>query len=131
MSPLHPDVEFQVMERWKALCQKYWISLIPDGPWANSSEEDAAAVLRGEIEILRWAAITQHDEIFYIKTFNTYQEAERASIEYVSDDIFTESPVALCDLWRGDREPWGLLYELVSLKPRFKAQPRPKARLTL
>ena len=53
-----------------------------------------------------------------MKTFPTRRQAEQYTVEYVSDDIFVESPHAIVDL-DDEREPWGKLYRLVKLIPEY------------
>jgi len=111
-------VETVLKEHFTALCLKFWIPLILEGPWENSSAEDAAEVLRGDRDLFRWAAVTRHDDVFYIRTFTTWDDAVAHSVEYVGDDIFSETPVAICDL-ESMEEPWGKLHMLTSLTPVF------------
>lgn len=107
------------MERYLALCRKYWIGIKPDGPWETSAEEDVAAVLNGDETLERWAAVTMHTpEIYYVRTFAVRESAVEYSVEYVNDDLHNEAPVALCDL-DANEEPWGKLYPLRSLVPVY------------
>ena len=57
-----------------------------------------------------------------MKTFGTREQAERRTIEYVSDDIFAETPVAVVDLDATDA-PWGRLYPLIKLIPEYEVEP--------
>lgn len=110
---------FERMERYLALCRKYWIAIKPDGPWETSAEEDVAAIVNGDESLERWAAVTMHDpEMYYVQTFAMRETAIQHSIENVNDDIFNEAPVALCDL-DANVEPWGKLYPLRSLIPVY------------
>lgn len=111
----------QRLSRFGALCQKYWIPLLPEGPWPNGSAEDAASVLSGETPLRRWACVTASgsaDIIYRITTFDTYAEASAYSCENVNNDLFRESPEALCDLDSAN-EPWGRLYLLRSVHPQY------------
>ena len=111
-----------VRERLKALAVKFWIS-VPEDP--GLAENQDVELLWGYIYGVdlpdRWAAITTTgggDSRFFIKTWPTFREAEKALVEYVTDDIFAELPVAVCDL-HSNVEPWGHLHYVRALIPLF------------
>ncbi len=88
----------------------------------SSSTEDMWLYLAGEQFIERWAAVTYHDGeqggLHYIKTFANRQEAEDYTVEYVTDDIFTEAPIAVVDLDDPVRT-YGKIYPLEKLIPIY------------
>lgn len=107
-----------------ALAQKYWIPTYEEREKCDStSAEDMWEYLHGDWEIERWAAITCSTEgsqpLYYVKLFDRRQVAVEHSVEYVTDDLFAEFPVALCDL-DATEEPWGKLYPLKSLIPVYE-----------
>jgi len=101
-----------------ALGSKFFIELRDEIEECDSaSEEDLWEYLRGDKWIDPWVAVTYHDgdsSHYYLKTFATRREAEDYTIEHVTDDIFTESPVAVVDL-DDPTEPWGKEYRLLRL----------------
>lgn len=108
-------------DRFITLAEQYWIRVpTPEQEtFETSSEEDVAEYLYSDLKIDRWVAVTYHDNIHYLKTFPTRQQAEERSIEYVTDDIFTESPVGIVDL-DDPATPYGKLYRLTKLIPVFE-----------
>lgn len=106
--------------RLAALALKYWIPCYEEFERCDSAAaEDMWQYLHGDEVIEQWAAVTMHDgDSHFVKTFPNRRQAEEHSVEYVSNDIFAESPVAIADL-DDDSEPWGKLYPLVKLIPVF------------
>lgn len=118
------EVEFTQLtrDRLKALALKYWISVPEDPEQAeNADVENLWGMIYGDDVPDRWATVTQTgggQPAYFIKTYPTRKQAENASIEYVTDDLYSEFPAALCDLFYGD-EPWGKLLPVTKLIPVF------------
>lgn len=90
----------------------------------SSSEEDLLEYLSGEVHIDRWVAVTYNDSeggFYYLKTFPTRERAEEYTIEHVSDDIFTESPIAVVDL-DDPITAHGKIYRLLKLIPVYERE---------
>lgn len=110
------------MVRFTALCERYGIALKTEG-WNDSAEEDVAAIVAGDDPLYRWIAITQAGEFVYLKPCPTRRDAIDRTVENANDDIWAESPVAICDLDRGDN-PWGRIYHLLALVPVYEEEAR-------
>lgn len=113
----------QRRERLIKLAELYYIPVREEQDhYDSASEEDFAEYLHGHVHIDRWVAVTYHDSEashFYVKTFPTREQAEQHTIEYVSDDIFTETPIAVVDL-DDPIEATGKVYRLMNLIPIFE-----------
>lgn len=118
--PFDPKLKLKRMVRFTALCEHYGIALKTKN-WNDSAEEDAAAIVAGDDPLYRWIAITRAGEFVYLKPCPTRQDAIDRTIENASDDIWAESPVAICDL-DNDSEPWGRIYHLLSLSPVYEEE---------
>lgn len=109
-------------EKLRLLALKYWISIRDDYESCRSAaEEDIMEYLTMDEALWRWAAITMtggSEQDYFIEMHKSRRAAVAATIEYVTDDIFAESPVAICDL-DSDEEPWGKLYGLKRLIPVY------------
>ena len=57
--------------------------------------------------------------------FPCYNEQDNVArtVENADSDIWAESPVAICDLDRGDN-PWGRIYHLLALVPVYEEEAR-------
>lgn len=99
-----------------ALAERYQIAVPSEEQtyFVYSGEEDLAELLYGEEPLLRWACVTQHDDYAYITLHDTREQAEARGVEYVTDDLFSESPMAVADL------DTGKLYGIVALIPVFE-----------
>lgn len=110
-------------ERLRRLAVHYRIPIRDEiDQCVTSSEEDLLEYLEDEWHIDRWVSVTYNDSeggIHYLKTFQTRDAAAEHSVEYVTDDIFTESPVALVDL-DDPVEPFGKVYRLKKLIPIYE-----------
>ncbi len=110
-------------ERLSALAEQYYIPVREEqNHYDSASEEDFAEYLHGHVHIDRWVAVTYHDgeaSHFHVKTFPTREQAEEYTIEHVTDDIFTEVPIAVVDL-DDAIGPAGKVYELKKLIPIFE-----------
>jgi hypothetical protein len=110
-----------------ALAGKFWIPTFELLEQCDSSSaEDMWEYLYGHKQIERWAAITCSTEgsqpLYYVKTLADREAAVEHSVEYVTDALFAEFPIALCDLDAAE-EPWGKLYPLMKLVPVYKDDP--------
>lgn len=99
-----------------ALAERFYMNIPTEeqDSFVYSGEEDLAEVLYGGDELERWACVTQHDDYTYLYLYPTREQAEERGVEYVSDDTFSESPIAVADLDSGK------LYRIVKLIPVYE-----------
>ena len=89
------------LERYKDVLEKCGID--PDGD-SYSGEEDAQLHISGEVPLARYCVVTQCGEFTYAKAnCETLDCAKGCALEYINDDLFQESPVAIIDLDTGER----------------------------
>jgi len=107
-----------------ALAEHYDIPVLDENEArCAASTEDLWEYLHGEYHIDRWVSVTYHDGenggTHYVKTFTTRTAAENYTVQYVSDDIFAEAPIAVVDL-DDPIEPHGKVYRLLQLIPVYE-----------
>lgn len=110
------------MARFVALCEQYGIEIKSEGPWTDSASEDASLIVDGTDPLHRWIAVTKAGEFIYLAPCESRQEAINRTVEYVCDDIYAESPLAIVDLDRGGSR--GACYPLVALVPTYASEPK-------
>lgn len=87
------------LEAFKALLQRYGAT--PD-IYDAGEEEDPRPYLSGEKPCQRFVCVTMHAEKpFFLPRFDDAETARARAMEYATDDIFAETPVAVVDLDTG------------------------------
>lgn len=90
----------------RALCEKHYLLIKIDGEhWDTSAQEDIAEYFNEhKLEIARYAVVTRHDDVFYVKPCAyDLTDAYQRAMENINDSIFYEVPVEVVNLDTGQR----------------------------